>query len=85
MSFNHFDYVPSTVDRRRSTFKFDKAIAKGVNLGFLYPVCKPILMMPGSSLTLDLAAEIRSNALIRPMMDEMYCDFFSFFVPKQYD
>lgn len=83
MSFNHFDYVPSTVDRRRSTFKFDKAIAKGIDLGFLYPLCKPVRMMPGSSISLSLAAEIRSGALIRPMMDEMYCDFFSFFVPNR--
>ena len=83
MAYNHFDYVPSTVDRKRSVFKFDKSVATAGYLGFLYPICKPVPVMPGSSISLDIAAEIRSGALIRPLMDEMLCDFFAFFVPNR--
>lgn len=82
-NYNHFDYVPSTVDRKRSIFKYKAAHARAGLLGYLYPICKPIRMMPGSSITLDLAADIRSGALIAPLMDEIYCDVFGFFVPNR--
>lgn len=83
MAYNHFDYVPSTVERRRSTFKFDKPIVSSAYLGFLYPVCKPIKVMPGTTLSLDIAAEIRTGALVHPLADEMLCDFFAFSVPNR--
>lgn len=83
MNNNHFDYVPSTVERRRSVFKFDQANARSAYVGFLYPICKPVRVMPGTSISLDIAAEIRSGGLIAPLMDEMYCDVYSFFVPNR--
>ena len=81
--YNHFDYVPSTVSHHRSVFKFDKHIASSCEIGYLYPMCAPVRMLPGSSLKLDLAAEVRSGALIAPLMNEFVFDCFSFLVPNR--
>lgn len=83
MAYNHFDYVPSSVTDDRSGFKFQKAIAKAGQLGWLYPICKPVPMLPGSSLTLDIAMEVRSQPLIAPLMDELHLDIFAFNVPNR--
>lgn len=80
---NHFDYVPSSVNKSRSVFKFHKPVAQSAYLGWLYPMCKPVFMFPGSTLKLNLAMEIRSGALIAPIMDELYCDVFAFNVPNR--
>ena len=69
MAYNHFDYVPSSVTDDRSGFKFKKSVSKGGQLGWLYPMCKPVVMLPGSTLTLDVAMEVRSQPLIAPLMD----------------
>lgn len=83
MAYNHFDYVPSSVTDDRSGFKFQKAVAKAGQLGWLYPICKPVPMLPGSSLTLDIAMEVRSQPLIAPLMDELHLDIFAFNVPNR--
>lgn len=83
MSFNHFDYVPSSVNTGRSVFKFEKAIMHGAEIGYLYPMCAPVRMLPGSSLKLNLAMELRSGALIAPLADELFCDVFAFSVPNR--
>lgn len=83
MSFNHFDYVPSSINKSRSVFRFNKAIATSAYVGWLYPMCKPVRMMPGSTLKLNLAMEIRTGALIAPLMDELECDVFAFNVPNR--
>ena len=83
MAYNHFDYVPSSVNIGRSVFKFEKAVGMGVEVGYLYPMCAPVRMLPGSSLKLNLGMEIRSGALIAPLMDEFFCDVFAFNVPNR--
>lgn len=83
MAYNHFDYVPSGISKSRSVFKYEKAIAGGCEIGFLYPMCKPIAMLPGSSLKLNLAMEVRSGALIAPLQDELLLDVFAFNVPNR--
>lgn len=83
MAYNHFDYVPSGISKSRSVFKFEKAIATGAEIGYLYPMCKPVFMMPGSSLKLDLAMEVRSGALIAPLQDSLILDCFAFSVPNR--
>ena len=83
MAYNHFDYVPSGISKSRSVFKFEKAIAAGAEIDYLYPMCKPITMLPGSSLKLDLAMEVRSGALIAPLQDELLLDCFAFNVPNR--
>lgn len=83
MAYNHFDYVPSSISKNRSVFKFEKAIATGAEIGYLYPMCAPVRMLPGSSLKLDLAMEIRSGALIAPLQDEILVDCFAFKVPNR--
>ena len=81
--YNHFEYVPSSVTSDRSGFVFKKTVPQGAQLGWLYPMCAPIRMIPGSSLTLDLSIEIRSGALIAPLMTELYLDCFAFNVPNR--
>lgn len=83
MAYNHFSYVPSSVTHDRSGFAFKKAIPHGAQLGWLYPMCKPVKMLPGSTLKLDFAAEVRSQALIAPLMDELCFDIFAFNVPNR--
>ena len=83
MAYNHFDYVLSGISKDRSVFKFEKAIAMGVEIGYLYPICKPVTMLPGSTLKLDFACEVRSGALIAPLQDELILDVFAFNVPNR--
>lgn len=83
MAYNHFDYVPSSTSNDRSVFKFDKPIATSGDIGYLYPMCKPVRMLPGSTLKLDFACEVRSGALIAPLMDELCMDIFAFNVPNR--
>lgn len=71
MPYNHFDYVPSSVSHNRSVFKFEKAISTAGEIGYLYPMCAPVRMYPGSSLKLNLAAEVRSGALIGVLQDSL--------------
>lgn len=82
--FNHFDYVPTTIGRDRSTFKYHKTITTGANVGFLYPICKPINMLPGSTIDLkSIVAEVISDSLIRPLFQELKMDVFAFAVPNR--
>lgn len=81
--YNHFDYVPSSTSNNRSVFKFHKPVATSGEIGHLYPMCKPVRMLPGSSLKLDFSCEIRSGAMIAPLMDELYMDIFAFNVPNR--
>lgn len=83
MAYNHFDYVPSSISKNRSIFAVHKAIAGGCEIGYLYPMCEPFRMLPGSSLKLDLAMEIRSGALIAPLQDSIQVDVFAFKVPNR--
>lgn len=83
MPYNHFDYVPSTVDVRRSVFRYDRQYLGSAYMGFLYPLGKPIKMMPGSSVSLDMVAEIRTGSLVAPLTTEIEADFFGFFVPNR--
>lgn len=83
MAYNHFDYVPSGISKSRSVFKFSKAISAGCDIGYLYPMCKPVAMLPGSSLKLNLAMEVRSGALIAPLQDEILLDVYAFKVPNR--
>lgn len=83
-SFNHFDFVPATVGRKRSTFKFSKRVTTGAYLGFLYPMCNPIELLPGSSIDIkNLVAEVMTGALIKPLFEELYLDVFAFAVPNR--
>lgn len=80
--FNHFDYVPSTIQQgtKRSTFKYRRKLATTGCLGFLYPLGKPEFMMPSSTLEIDdFACEVRSQAMVAPLMDELYLDIFAFY------
>lgn len=83
MPYNHFDYVPSGISKSRSVFKFSKVISAGCDIGYLYPMCKPVPMLPGSSLKLNLAMEVRSGALIAPLQDEILLDVYAFKVPNR--
>lgn len=83
MPYNHFDYVPSSVSHNRSVFKFEKAVSTGGEIGYLYPICAPVRMFPGSSLSLDIGAEVRSGSLIAPLQDALIFDCFAFKVPNR--
>lgn len=81
---NHFDFVPGTVGRKRSIFKYHKEVTTGSYVGFLYPMCKPVDMLPGSYIDLkQIVAEVMSDSLIRPLFNELYLDVFAFFVPNR--
>lgn len=84
MAYNHFTYTPSSVTEDRSIFKFFKQVPQGAQLGWLYPMCQPVFMYPGSTLKIDnLVMEVRSGALIAPLMTELVCDVFAFNIPNR--
>lgn len=79
---NFFQRGQSTVDRTRSVFPYKKSRKGGYQMGFLYPV-DLIEIYPGDTFSLDIAAILRSGTFIGPLMDDIYVDFFAFYVPNR--
>lgn len=51
--------------------------------GYLIPCMQPIEIIPGDTCSLDLTAFARLATLIAPFMDNLYMQFFFFFVPNR--
>lgn len=76
-----FSQVPSVV-RPRSTFDRSRYYKSAFDAGYLIPFFLDEVL-PGDTFTLKTTAFARLATLICPFMDNLYLDFFFFFVPNR--
>ena len=76
-----FSLAPKSV-MPRSTFDTTSGLKTTFNAGYLYPIhWKEIL--PADTQSLDLTGFIRMSTPIYPIMDNLFIDCFTFFVPNR--
>lgn len=80
--FNRFETNPVNIDISRSMFNMDHSVKFSADVGQVIPFdCIEIL--PGDSLEIDTSKVIRLQPLVAPIMDEVICDVYWFFVPHR--
>lgn len=80
--YNHFADAPS-VNIGRSAFDMSFTYKSAFDAGYLVPIMQPLEILPGDTCSLDLTAFSRLATLITPVMDNLYMQFFFFFVPNR--
>lgn len=78
----NFAITPS-VSISRSKFKRPSQHKTSFNLGQLVPIYVDADILPGDTVSMDLAALIRMSNPIAPIMDNIYVDYYAFFVPNR--
>lgn len=81
-NYSHFSNAPQ-VTLGRSAFDMSFTVKSAFNAGFLVPCMQPIEILPGDTCNLDLNAFARLATLVCPYMDNLYMQFFFFFVPNR--
>ena len=76
-----FSVMPS-VNISRSRFERKSQHKTSFNLGNIIPIYLEEVL-PGDTHSLDMAALVRMSTPIAPIMDNIYLDFFAFFVPNR--
>jgi len=78
---HQFSRIPSA-NIQRSTFKRSHGYKTTLDPDYIYPIyCDEIL--PGDTFNVKLSSIARLNTPIVPIMDNMFMDFFFFFVPNR--
>lgn len=79
-SRRYFDDLPG-VKRPRANFDLSHRVATTMRPGLLHPI-DVVEVLPGDTWTVDSASLIKSVVpLVRPIMDDVFLDTYSFFVP----
>ena len=79
---NHFTLNPTSLDMKRSKFPRPFKHTTTFDAGKLIPFyCEEVL--PGDTVSLDLAALVRAATPIHPVMDNAYLEFHFYFVPNR--
>lgn len=81
-SYSHFSNAPA-VTIGRSAFDMSFTYKSAFDAGYLVPIMQPLEILPGDTCSLDLTAFSRLATLITPVMDNLYMQFFFFFVPNR--
>lgn len=82
MANNYSFSVMPSVSISRSRFERRNQHKTSFNLGDIIPIyCDEVL--PGDTRSMDMAALVRMSTPIAPIMDNIYLDFFAFFVPNR--
>jgi hypothetical protein len=76
-----FSVMPS-VSISRSRFARKSQHKTSFNLGYIIPVYVDEVL-PGDTRSIDMAGLIRMSTPIAPIMDNIYIDYFAFFVPNR--
>ena len=82
MSQKNFAITPS-VSISRSKFRRPTQHKTSFNLGQIIPVYLDADILPGDTVSLDLSSLIRMSNPIAPIMDNIYIDYYAFFVPNR--
>lgn len=76
----YFDDLPG-VKAPRANFNLSHRVATTMKPGLLHPI-KVVEVLPGDTWTVDSAQLVKlATPLIRPIMDDVYLDTYSFYVP----
>lgn len=78
----HFKDLPRT-KLKRSRFDRSHSLKTTMNTGDLVPIFLDETIMPGDTVTLDMASVVREMTPIVPVMDNAYLDVYFFFVPMR--
>ena len=79
---NRFTLNPTSLDMKRSRFSRPFKHTTTFDAGKLIPFyCEEVL--PGDSVSLDLAALVRQTTPLHPTMDNAYLEFHFYFVPNR--
>lgn len=79
---NRFELNPTGLDMRRSAFDRNCQHKTTINTGDLVPIYVDEVL-PGDTVTMDIASLIRSLTVQAPVMDNAYLDIFAFWVPNR--
>ena len=75
-----FSQTPS-VNVPRSTFNLSHGHKMTFDADKLYPICQPIDIIPGDTFRVNTNFFMRLATPLQPIMDNLYFESFSFFVP----
>lgn len=79
---SRFALNPTSLDMRRSRFPRNHSVKTSFNVGQIIPVsCSEVL--PGDTVKMETSKVLRLQTLITPIFDNMYVDFYHFFVPMR--
>lgn len=79
---NIFTLNPTSLDMKRSVFNRNSQHKTSFNLGQIIPIYMDEIL-PGDTVSMDLAQVIRMSTPIAPIMDNIYADVYFFFVPNR--
>ena len=82
MANNYSFSVMPTVSISRSRFERKNQHKTSFNIGDIVPIYVDEVL-PGDTRSMDMAALVRMSTPIAPIMDNIYLDFFAFFVPNR--
>lgn len=77
-----FSTLP-TANISRSRFDRDSQHKTSFNLGDIIPIYCDADILPGDTISVDVASLVRMSTPIRDIMDNIYLDYYSFFVPNR--
>lgn len=78
----HFAELPK-VDISRSIMDRSHKLVTSGNVGDVIPIYVDPDIMPGDTVTMDTSKVIRFQTMLSPVMDNMYCDIYWFFIPHR--
>ena len=81
-SQKNFAITPS-VSISRSKFRRPSQHKTSFNLGDIVPIYCDADILPGDTVSLDLASLVRMSTPIAPIMDNIFVDYYAFFVPNR--
>lgn len=77
-----FSKNPINLDIARSKFNRPSSLKTSFNNGMLVPIyCDEVL--PGDTFKMTTKLAMRLSTLIKPIMDDIYCDIYYFYVPNR--
>lgn len=82
-SQSHFAVNPTNIDIQRSRFSRPHTLKTTFNVGDLIPIYVDTDVLPGDTYQMDTSKVIRMQTLLTPMMDNVYLDYYWFFVPHR--
>ena len=77
---NRFALNPTSIDMPRSVFDRSCSLKTSFDMGKLIPIYLDE-MLPGDTVSMDMAEVIRMGTPIAPIMDDLYAKISWFFVP----
>lgn len=80
---SHFAVNPTNIDIQRSRFARPSSYKTTFNVGDIIPFYVDADVLPGDTWQMDTSKVVRMQTLLTPMMDNLYLDFYWFFVPHR--